>query len=309
MATKKNEVVKVDAAVIEALDNAVERGIAAQTMAGRMSRALAVAGAMQDLRRAMDAPGVMDSIMSLQGTSLGFRTDKDSSGGYPTDVVRDCSIDAAMQGCYHVGNEFNIIAGRCYITKEGMGRKLSGIEGLGYSITPGIPKMAGQGAIQPMEVGWTYKGKSGQKTIDVCVRVNQGMGADAIVGKATRKARAWLYQHITGQEVPEGEVGDEPINVTPIKSPFEAKKPMAEESAPADLKADHLGQWWQILGNSPVSAEDWERYADHRGELMTTESAEKWLQDPPRYINACLDWLDSQKPAVGRGGEAEGELL
>ena len=300
MATKKNEVAKVDAAVVEALDSAIERGIAAQGMAGRMSRALAVAGAMQDLRRAMDAPGVMDSIMSLQGTSLGFRTDKDSSGGYPVDVVRDCGIDAALQGCYHVGNEFNIIAGRCYITKEGMGRKLSSIDGLGYSITPGIPKMAGQGAVQPMEVSWKYKGQTGQKTIEVCVRVNQGMGADAIVGKATRKARAWLFQHITGQEVPDGEIGDEPINVTPKVSPFEKAQP--KEEPPADLKPDYLGQWWGIIGNSPVSVEDWERYADHRGEVMTAESAAKWLQDTARYINACLDWLDSQKPATDDKG-------
>ena len=300
MATKKNEVAKVDAAVVEALDSAIERGIAAQGMAGRMSRALAVAGAMQDLRRAMDAPGVMDSIMSLQGTSLGFRTDKDSSGGYPVDVVRDCGIDAALQGCYHVGNEFNIIVGRCYITKEGMGRKLSSIEGLGYSITPGIPKMAGQGAVQPMEVSWKYKGQTGQKTIEVCVRVNQGMGADAIIGKATRKARAWLFQHITGQEVPDGEIGDEPINITPKQSPFEAQTKSKPE--PKSDQKTPLEQWKIIIENSPLTLDQWSQYASSRGEEPSESHAERWLENAAKYISSALDWLDSQKSATDDKG-------
>lgn len=229
MNAKKNELTKIDSAVIESLDSAVEKGMAAQNMGGKMSRALAVADAVQDLRVALDTPGVMDAVMALQGSALGYRTDKDGQGGYPANVVKDALLEAMMAGCYPVGNEFNIIAGRAYITKEGMGRKLSGIHGLGYSITPGVPKMAGSGAIQPMDVSWSYNGEKGEKSLDVCVRVNKGMGADAIVGKATRKARAWLFQHITGQEVPDGEISDDPIDVTPKKSPFE-EKPNADNN-------------------------------------------------------------------------------
>jgi hypothetical protein len=124
-------------------------------------------------------------------------------------VVRDCTIEALLQGVGAVGNEFNIIAARAYITKEGMGRKLSNIKGLSYTVTPGIPHTTGGGAVAPVEIEWQYGGERHTKTLQICVRVNAGMGADAICGKAVRKARAWLYSTITGQEVPEGEVGDD----------------------------------------------------------------------------------------------------
>jgi len=34
------------------------------------------------------------------------------------------------------------------------------------------------------------------------------MGTDAIIGKADRKARAWLYNTITGCDVSDGEISD-----------------------------------------------------------------------------------------------------
>ena len=50
----------------------------------------------------------------------------------------------------------------------------------------------------------------------MAIRVNKGMGADAIVGKLTRKARAWLYTTITGQDAGDGDAEDDtPIDVTP----------------------------------------------------------------------------------------------
>jgi hypothetical protein len=199
-------------AKIEALDLAIERGIEAQQMAGRMSKALAVAGAMADIRAAF-TPEIMRTIMALQGTAIGFRSDKDSTGGYPENVVRDCGIEAMLQGVQFIGNQFNIIGGRSYITKEGMGEKLSKIAGLKQSTTPGIPELKTNGAIIPMDVEWEYKGVAGKRTLQICVRVNSGMGADAIIGKATRKARAWLYQHITGQEIPDGELDADGLKV------------------------------------------------------------------------------------------------
>jgi hypothetical protein len=207
---------------VDDLDSAIERGIAAQQIAGKMGKAIAIAGAMQDIRSAF-TPEIMKRLMALQGSAIGFRTDKDSTGGYKEDVLRDCAIEALMQGVHPVGNEFNIIAGRAYITKEGMGRKLSSIHGLSYSVTPGIPKTQDGGAVVPMEVEWVYPSGAAKQTkiLQICVRVNAGMGADAIIGKATRKARAWLYATITGQEVPEGEVDD----AKPVKGVVVEDKP------------------------------------------------------------------------------------
>lgn len=205
---------------VDSLDSAIERGIEASKIAGKMSRAIAIAGAMQDIRAAF-TPQIMSSIMALQGSAIGFRTDKDSTGGYKDEIIKDAVIEALMQGVHPVGNEFNVISGRAYITKEGMGRKLGNIHGLSYSVTPGIPQTKDGGAVVPMQVEWTYGGEAHDKTLQVCVRVNAGMGADAIIGKATRKARAWLYQTVTGQEVPEGEVDD----ARPVKGVVIEDKP------------------------------------------------------------------------------------
>jgi hypothetical protein len=54
------------------------------------------------------------------------------------------------------------------------------------------------------------------KQIDIPVKVNNFMGTDAVIGKATRKARHWLYNTITGSEIPEGDIQD--IDAVILKS-------------------------------------------------------------------------------------------
>jgi hypothetical protein len=208
---------------ITALDKAAEAGLIAQKEASQFRKMAMVAGAIQGLR-ALLIPKVMEPIMALQGTSIGFRTDKDTKGGYDVDTVKDCLIEATLNGVFPVGNEFNIIAGKCYITKEGFGHKLRDISGLSYTLTPGIPVMKNGGAIITINVEWTYNGKPKVKDLELAIRVNSGMGTDAIIGKAIRKARAWLFTAVTGQEVGEGDVSDLDVidvKATDAESPFE----------------------------------------------------------------------------------------
>src|SRR5690606_21005193 len=49
-------------------------------------------------------------------------------------------------------------------------------------------------------------GQSKERDIDFPIKINQHMGTDAVIGKATRKARAWLYNTITGSEIGDGDV-------------------------------------------------------------------------------------------------------
>jgi hypothetical protein len=197
---------EVPDATITALDNAAETGLLASSQSSNFRRMAMVANAICQLR-ALLTPEVMAPVMALQNTSLGFKTDR-KGDGYPMEIVRDCLIEATLQGVFPVGNEFNIIANNMYITKEGFGHKLKDVKGLTYSITPGIPSGKAEGAIINMEIEWRHNGHDGRKVIAIPVRVNSGMGADAIIGKATRKARAWLYAHVTGQEVPDGDAED-----------------------------------------------------------------------------------------------------
>lgn len=200
---------------LTALDNAAQNGLLAQKEVSQFKKMALVAGCIGELRNLL-TPKVMQPVMNLQGTSIGFRTDKDLEGGYGVDVVKDCLIEATMSGVYPVGNEFNIIAGKCYITKEGFGHKLRDIDGLSYMITPGIPVMKNGGAVITMSVEWTYNKKANQKDIELAIKVNNRMGTDAIIGKATRKARAWLFTAVTGQEIGEGDITD--LDVIDVKA-------------------------------------------------------------------------------------------
>ena len=47
----------------------------------------------------------MKPIMSMQGSRLGFKTDKDKDGGYPLKVVKECLIDAVLSGVQLYGNQ------------------------------------------------------------------------------------------------------------------------------------------------------------------------------------------------------------
>ena len=206
------ELMTIEKAAIDRLDAAANTALAVNTLAGRFERTFGMASAMVELQTALDQQGVMDNIMSLQGSPLGFRTDKDKTGGYPVEVVRDCMIEATMQGVYPVGNEFNIIAGRCYITKEGYGRKLKELPGVTNLVElPGIPAMKPNGAVVEMRMVCDYAGEHTDETLPFAIRVNSGMGSDAILGKATRKARKWLFEKVTGIETPGGEVDDGPV--------------------------------------------------------------------------------------------------
>jgi hypothetical protein len=214
--------------IIAALDTAASNK--ALTVASQFRRAFAVAEAVYQLK-ALLTPEVMKPILNLQNTSLGFQTDR-REGGYPLDTVKECLIDAVLSGVSPVGNEFNIIAGRAYITKNGMLHKLSTVDGLSYTMTPGIPKMAGEGgAAIIMAIDWTFNGKTNHKDLALAVRINKGMGADAIIGKATRKAAAWLYQTVTGQTVDEGDANESAPVIEAKVSAIDAEPVKTEPAA------------------------------------------------------------------------------
>jgi hypothetical protein len=180
--------------------------------------AFRMAAGVQKLRQTI-TPAMMKDIMALQGTALGFRTDKDRDGGYDVEVVKDCAIEAVLRGFRLVGNEINIIAGRMYGTKEGFARLVREFEGItDLRLVPGVPRLQSGGALVTYRANWKFEGAPQNLEREFAIRVNSGMGADAIVGKATRKMLAAIYGQLTGSEhaLPEGEVGDEVL--TPEKT-------------------------------------------------------------------------------------------
>ena len=209
--------VKIDTQTIQRLNEEVSSVLTSKQMQA-FDKAFAMAGAIQTLRELLTEE-IMKPIMSWQGSQLGFKSDKDKTGGYPLDVVRDCLITAVLQGFMPTGNQFNIIAGNCYITKEGFEYRLPLVQGLVYSVTHELPRIQGEKAGVVMNIEWSMNGEpTRKKSIDFPIKVNAYSSADAVIGKGKRKAYAWLYSHVTGINLPEGEVEDQNARVVYSKT-------------------------------------------------------------------------------------------
>lgn len=163
-------------------------------------------------------PEYMKPILALQGNKLGFLTDKDRDQGYPEKVVKKCLIEAVLSGLQPYGNQFNIIAGNMYPTKEGCGYRLNNMEGLSYELVCSLPKINGDRSSAAVDVNikWTINNESKEKTIPIPIKMDKYTSVDAVIGKATRKGRAWLISTLTGMEVTDGDVKD--VDVTVVES-------------------------------------------------------------------------------------------
>jgi hypothetical protein len=184
----------------------------------QMTQALLTARALQEIRTAMDLQFVQRVIMPLQGTRLGFKTDRDKDGGYAADVVRDAVVEALLRGFRIVGNEMNIIGGNFYATLEGLERKINEFPGLtNLSLSPGVPEMSQGNALVTYHAKWILNGEPGEilcaKTSDadmrIPVRIHAGNGHDLVLGKAKRKMLARIFQRISGVKIPEGDIDGE----------------------------------------------------------------------------------------------------
>jgi len=198
-------------------------------------KAYLIANAAGELKKLL-TPEYMKPIMDLQGNKLGFKTDKPT--GYDEATVKNCLIEAVLTGVQPFGNQFNIIAGNCYITKEGFGYLLAKFPGLTYEIIPALPRINSDksSAAILMKVEWTLGGQSKTRELDIPTKMNQYMGTDAVIGKATRKARAWLFSTITGTEIGDGDASE-----------------MDAKSIPIIIKEVHTAEELQLLLDSKVA--------------------------------------------------------
>ncbi len=196
---------------------------------GSFESELAVAQAMSDLRAVL-TPEVMQPIMALMNTDLGFRTDRDpkvtprdKEGNpmtpYSVDVVRECFIESKLRGFHTIGNEWNILAGRFYAAKNGFRRKVTTYHGVtNFKDTYDVPRMVqDKGAIVKCKATWKKEGTDDSLEREFPVRVNAFMGSDAILGKAQRKLLAAVHDRLAGMITPDGDASEDivPAPATP----------------------------------------------------------------------------------------------
>jgi hypothetical protein len=191
--------------IAQKLNTSISKVLSQSQVMG-FEKAFLIASAVKELKHLLSSE-YMAPIMELQNNRLGFKTDKEL--GYPETIVKNCLIEAVLMGVQPFGNQFNIIAGNCYITKEGFDYLLKNINGLDHEIIPELPRIGTTGsAAIVMKIKWTLAGMTKDRAIDIPIKVNQYMGTDAIIGKATRKAEAWLYRTITGINVSDGDANE-----------------------------------------------------------------------------------------------------
>ena len=180
-------------------------------------------------------PEVIEKVaMPLMNRRCGFLTDK-REGGYPADVVRDAMIDAITIGLLPVGNQFNIIAGKMYPTKEGYTALLDKL-GVKYLPYIGSPKCEEQGYYKfPCEMKYYYKSEAKPVMknfkIEVSVPVKNGsQSIDMLSGKAERRFKKRFHEFLTGLDYGDA---DEESGQTIISPAPDSVKPTDENKAKA----------------------------------------------------------------------------
>lgn len=206
------------------------------------TNAFAMANAISVIRNTL-TPEVMQPIMSLAGSKLGFRTDRDkpSKGQmpqpYPLETVKDCLIDAVLLGLNPTGNQFNIIASNMYVTKEGFTYLLKKIKGLRYSIIYPTTTFAQNKETALVTCEVTYQigeDKPIKQLLEFTVKAGSYATTDSCNGKAERKAKCWLYNHIEGTDITDGDAED--ISYTEVSSTRLSKEELAKEKELNRLK-------------------------------------------------------------------------
>ena len=230
------------------------------------------------------------------------------------DAVRECLIVATCMGLSPVGNQWNILAGRTYVTKEGMTYLLKNLDGLTNlkmvyhpaeikeSSTSGISKQGKEyqkierEGLVKVDMSWEFKGVPDSETLEFCIRVNNGMTQDAIIGKAERKAKAWLYSHLTDTIISDGEVEDgrEMRNATPEPGTQKPKagNPLAGAAVPppvaAASKQEEKPLEPEVVSATPPVTDDLKLEPES---TVSLEDLEKLLRDHgvtmPQVVKFC----------------------
>lgn len=151
-------------------------------------------------------------FMPLQNKKIGFLTD--NQNGYTIKAVREAVIDAAALGLLPTGNQFNILSGRMYPTKEGytaLLKKLSATMGLHYVFEFDAETIAKSASPDVVAIPCIIKYKSNAQPDGnnfryiASVQKRNGATWDNLRGKAERKTKKAFYEFLTGNDFGDGD--------------------------------------------------------------------------------------------------------
>jgi len=158
------------------------------------------------LRELFADEGLLSMAKSLQGSPLGFLSDKT----YADNVLTDACVQAMAQGFMLTNNEFNIISGKAMGVLNGWLGKLR----REFDVRPAcaVEITEKKDRASKCKVTMTYKSK--ETTWEGWIPTPYESGPDAIVGKAKRRALKYLWEVLAGGLVIEAEDPDGAIDIT-----------------------------------------------------------------------------------------------
>ena len=189
--------------------------------------------------QALMTPQMIQTIRKMEGSPLGYKTDKDHiqnrNGKYTDDQIKTAMIQASMQGLRFSGGEMMVMSGSCYACRPGLERLVKSHPGVAnLEVVPSRPMFAKlpTGNIDESTkcVGFVVRFKFNERWREpqhpaewvdmeilrdivrdaenrpvrderIPVRVNKGQGDDAVLGKAYRKIYKIIWETITGERV------------------------------------------------------------------------------------------------------------
>lgn len=277
-----------------AIDTAFQdcRGVMTLANAGSMLHAIKLARGMTRLRDLI-TPEVMQEILPLMNSPLGFDTDRNPAKDpnavpYPEHVVKDCFMVATLKGARPVGNEFNIIASSAYLTKAAYKRFILEFEGLtDFRPEYGLPRMGDGSAVVPCKATWKLNGQPQSLAMDIPVRLNKGMGADAAYGKAERKWHYRIYCLLTGTAHDDVEDPDEsPNKGAGVINATAAVRDTVQQTQAAD-KAHSQAEGSQVA--PPDATEDQANFADMLLQEITAAETSEHLTNIGQAISQAIN--------------------
>jgi hypothetical protein len=235
---------------LQALSNSITTDIR-NAEEGLMKSAV-MGNALVRLSEAMEHPDLTNLLIYLQDTDVGFLTDrkprKPGDKGYPIEVVRGIAVRAILHGAHLHGNEFNIIAGSCYLTVNFYRRSIAEHPGVtDLDIQTFVPDE------EPRKVGsnlfYRFGGYARCKVDGRLVEVraeksdegdsrmivkayDNDTAYDGAEGKALKRLAKRLYLRIKGVELSDEDSDDdmEPLNVkTPSQRRQERQQAVDED--------------------------------------------------------------------------------
>jgi len=312
-----NELIKIDEQAIVAIEEACSQcNLAKLATLSPIRRTLALAAGMQQIRRHLVGP-VMKDIMALANTPLGFLTDRkpgqrDKNGKevapYSEAVIRDAVVEGMLRGASIIGNEMNVLVGRCYLTKAYFERAVREWPGLTHlAITEGVPTRttSSRYVLVPMRANWQLNGIPQElrceHTSEVDSRIpvveNEGMGADAVLGKAKRKLFAKIFARLAGSDwiAEQAELDGDAVDVVATE-PVEPEEP----DKPDDVTpAEALFRGIEAILGTLEQITDVDQYQANAAALLTDE-------DDLARLN---EWCEARRQAIrsARGERSNGK--